>query len=553
MSKSKVYSRQSTQAVSDFVDQLKSNAQPAGVFDSAAASDFISESTHQSVGAVIPEKLAVIFDDAGEEGKAKVARAILDSVEAYKGLHGEEPTADIIEQAIHSAYATTSEARSIYNLDSASSDAHDALSLQPNRAVVAILSTIAEAIPFAHYLPADIKSNESRLAIMSHRAGSSSGIYSQGDPMDGAHSGDAYVSSARVHKCDIDAEGKITGKLSVVQTGDEICDPDGGPVKLLRGRSIVYVNGLVAAREVDTSGSGDSTVSGSVVLAGQKYQISGVINTDTGGIALASSPALPSSTPVHVEGFIDYERSSGAIPRIITAVETYRLYANPWRVYTETTIDSHTQMANELGLDSLSEGVISINQQFANERHYNVLLKARRLASNNQHDFDFDWENKKAHKQRWEIWAELASVLAAASQQMAIDTMSHGISHLYVGKHIASEFLAMPAAMFTPSGVSVRPGVYRLGRFLGLYDVYYTPKVVVDTKEAGGILCIGRANDVTRNPFVLGDAVAPTVLPTAVGADLKRGASFYARNYTSVNPHYESSRAVAMINVRGMN
>lgn len=552
MTKSTVYNRQSTQQVNDFVESLKNNAKPSGVYDSAAAADFISESTHQGTGVKIPEHLAQIFDEAGEEGKTQVARAILDSVEAYKGLHGSDPSADVIEQAIHSAYATTDEATSRFKLDSASSDHHANLSLQPNRAVVAILSTIAEAIPFAHYLPADIRSNESRLAIMSHKAGFKSGIYDHGDLMDGSYSGDAFISSARVHKCEIDAEGKITGKLSIVQLGDELCDPDAGDVKLLRGRSIVYVNGLVAAREIDASGAGDSTVSGNITLEGVKYQISGVINTDTGVIALASTPSLPTTTPVHVEGFIDYERNSAIIPRIITAVDTYTLYANPWRVYTETTIDSRTQMASELGLDPHSEGVISINQQFANERHYNVLLKARRLAANNQHDFEFDWAAKKAHKQRWEIWSEFAGALAVASQQMAIDTMSHGISHLYVGKHIAAEMQSLPSSMFTPSGVMVRPGIFRIGRLFNLYDVYYSPKVINDSDAGGQVLCIGRANDVTRNPFVLGDAVPPLVMPTAVNADLKQGASFYARNFTSVNPHYESSRGVAMINVTGM-
>ena len=70
-------------------------------------------------------------------------------------------------------------------MDSATSMHHDPISLQPNRAVVAILSAAGEPIPFAHYLPADIGSNQAILAIMNHRAGNTFGAYEQDGLMDG--------------------------------------------------------------------------------------------------------------------------------------------------------------------------------------------------------------------------------------------------------------------------------------------------------------------------------------------------------------------------------
>lgn len=551
------YFKRETAEVAAFTENLKENAAPGGIFDSAAAADFISEATSRG-DVKVPVKLSTVLEEASDGGRAAVTRAILDGIGAYEAQHGVSPSADVIEQAIHSAYATTDQAKRKYHLDSASSSHHDQMSLQPNRAVVAILSTIGEAIPFVHYLPADIGSNEAILAVMSHQAGDNHGAYAEGAVMDGAFSGDAYVSSSRVHKCTIvldlddDPTGAITGKLTRVQASNDTCDPDAAGVKLLRGRSIIYVNGLVSGREVDSSGTGASTVSGKVTLAGTTYQLGGTINTDTGAIALTSTPALPASVPVHVEGFIDYERDASITPRIVSAVDTFRLYANPWRVTAHQTIDSRTQMANELGLDPYSEGVIAINAQFANERHYDVLLKAKRLAQNNQVDFNFDWASQKVEKTRSQIWVDFASVLAAVSQQMAIDTMNHGITHLYVGKNIAAQMMSLPRELFTPSGVVERPGIFRVGTLFGRYEVYYSPKVVTDSDSAAQILCIGRATDVTRNPFVLGDAVAPTVIPLAVGQDLKTGAGFYARNFTSVNPHAPSARGAAMINVTGL-
>lgn len=545
------YFKRETAEVAQFVDSLKENAAPGGTFDSAAAADFIATAANQNTGVKVPETLQAVLDECKDEDSNRVTRAILDGVSVYESQHGVSAPADVIEQALHLAYATTDGARRKFSLDSASSAHHDQISLQPNRAVVAILSAMGDAIPFAHYLPADIGSNEAILAIMSHNAGNTFGRYAQNGLMDGTLSGDTYISSSRVHtSTPAAADGAVTGKLTTVQTTSDTCDQGGTAVKLLRGRTLVYVNGVLAAKEpADSSGSGNSPVSGNITIAGTSYAIGGTINTDTGVYALTTTPKMPDTIPVTVEGFIDFERDASVVPSIITAVNTFRLHAKPWRVTTRQTIDSRTQMANELGLDPYSESVIAIQAQFANERHYEVLAKARRLAANNQVTYNFDWTNRSKQMSRAALWQDFGSALAGASQQMAVDTMNHGITHLYVGKDIASQWMSLPRDMFEPSGISERPGIFRIGRLFGRFDVYYTPKEVKEQADAGQVLCVGRATDVTRNPFILGDAVPPTVVPLAVGSDLNQGAGFYARNFTAVNPHGPSSLGCAVINI----
>lgn len=545
------YFKRETAEVAQFVDSLKENAAPGGTFDSAAAADFIATAANQNTGVKVPVTLQAVLDECKDEDSNRVTRAILDGVSAYESQHGVSAPADVIEQALHLAYATTDGARRKFSLDSASSAHHDQISLQPNRAVVAILSAMGDAIPFAHYLPADIGSNEAILAIMSHNAGNTFGRYAQNGLMDGTLSGDTYISSSRVHtSTPAAADGAVTGKLTTVQTNSDTCDQGGTAVKLLRGRTLVYVNGVMAAKEpADSSGSGNSPISGNITIAGTSYAIGGTINTDTGVYALTTTPKMPDTIPVTVEGFIDFERDASVVPSIITAVNTFRLHAKPWRVTTRQTIDSRTQMANELGLDPYSESVIAIQAQFANERHYEVLAKARRLAANNQVTYNFDWTNRSQQMNRAALWQDFGSALAGASQQMAVDTMNHGITHLYVGKDIASQWMSLPRDMFEPSGISERPGIFRIGRLFGRFDVYYTPKEVNEQADAGQVLCVGRATDVTRNPFILGDAVPPTVVPLAVGSDLNQGAGFYARNFTAVNPHGPSSLGCAVINI----
>ncbi|MBY0475408.1 MAG: hypothetical protein K2Q13_10175 [Nitrosomonas sp.] len=549
------YLNNKTAEVAVFIDNLKDNAVKSGTFDSAAAMDFIDTASNQNTGTKIPEKLQVLLDSVDSKDSARITKALLDSVSVYESQHGIEAPADVIEQAIHSAYATTDTVRrqhKLPTLDSADSNHHDQISLQPNRAVVAILSAMGDAIPFAHYLPADIGSNEGILAIMSHRAGDTFGRYSEGGSLDGINSGDSYVTSSRINSSLPDSgTGAVTGALTTIQDTDDTC-AGGSTVKLLRGRSIVYVNGIPAAKEVDSSGTGASAVSGTINVAGTDYAIGGTINTDTGVYALTTTPKLPDTIPVVVEGFIDFERAPELTPSIVTAVNTFRLYAKPWRVTTYQTMDSRTQIANELGLDAYSEGVISVQTQFANERHYEVLRKGKRIAVNNQATFDFDWDARSQQLNKSQIMIDLASALGAVSQQMAIDTMDHGLTHIYVGKNLAAIIQGMPREVFEPSGIAERPCIFRLGRLFGRYEVYYTPKVVTETSGASQILGFGRATSVPMNPFVLGDAVPPTVLPLALNADLKQGAAFYARNFTSVNPFQQAALGCALINITNM-
>ena len=552
------YFKRETAEVAQFVDSLKDNATKGGTFDSAAAADFLATATSQNTGVKVPDTLQTVLDEAkGDDAAALVTRAVLDGVSVYEAQHGTPAPADVIELALHSAYATTDAARRKFSLDSATSAHHDQISLQPNRAVVAILAALGEAIPFAHYLPADIGSNEARLAIMTHQAGNTFGSYAQGALLDGVDSGDAYISSSRVHTSMPAAAGETTpgavaGKITAIQATADTCDQDAAALKLLRGRSIVYVDGRVAAREVDSAGSGNSAVSGTIIVAGTSYAIGGTINTDTGVYALTTTPALPATVPVVVEGFIDFERAPELTPTIISAVNTFSLFAKPWRVTTHQTIDSRTQMANELGLDPYSESVIAIQAQFANERHYDVLRKGVRLAALNTATFDFGAAQAHVDSGRFGVWPELAYPLSVVSQKMAEDTMNHGVTHLYVTKRVAAQFLGLPSNLFQPSGIAPRPGIYRLGRLFGQYDVYYTPKGLNETATSAQILAVGRATDVTRNPVVLGDAVPPTVIPLAVNADLRQGAGFYARNFTAVNPHDPSARGFALINVTNM-
>lgn len=553
-SKELLNQKKKTQQAGKFVEALRETAQREGTFDSAAAGDFVAESLSRS-DSLIPRELQVVMDEVGAEQHGNVTKAILDGVRLYEEAHGIAAPSDLVEHAIRQAYSFTGEA---VKLDSANSTHGDNLSLQPNRAVVAVLTALSEGVPFFNYLPVDIGSNEAKLGIVTHLAGSNYGAYAQNALMDGVDNGKAYITPSRIHSTTRAANTGFddhTGQLTSAQTDEDTCTAVGGnvvAVKLLRGRSVVYVNGKIVAREISAAGSGASTVSGSVTISGTTYQIGGTINTDTGAIALTTTPGIGAVIPLVVEGFIDYERQPELIPSFITNGEMFSLYAKPWRAYAQVTPDARSQMINELGIDPLSESLVNIQLQYANERHYEALWKAKRLAANLTGTFDMAWSTQGVQKTRAQIWQDFSALLGALSQEMAIKTLGFGITHLYVGTYMKAQLEGLPRELFQPSGITERAGIYRLGKLFGRYDVYFTPRVVTDSNSATQVLCIGRAPDVARNPFIAGDAVAPNLVQLGINTDLKQGTAFYGRGFTEVTPYDASANACALISITNM-
>lgn len=529
------YMKKSTQDVQNFIEGLR-------------AEQALDSSDLRNAA---PEEMQTVLDEAGKESD-KVLKALDSALSLYEKEHGVAAPADIVENAIRRAFSTTEHARNEFALDSisATSDHHAQLALQPNRAVVAILASMAEAVPFAHYLPADIGSNEAILNIVSTRSAHKYGSYDQNGSMDGINSGLPYISTSRVHTSK-PSSGNVTGKLTKVQTTPDTCESGAGDLKLLRGRTIVYVAGRQAATEMEMSGAGESPISGKITLQGVTYTITGNINTDTGAYTLNSAPNLPAEVDVVVEGFVDLERSPDLIPGVINAADKYSVYAKPWHVTTHQSISARTQFANELNLDPMAVASLAINNQFSNERHFEAIRKAMRIAAGNGNVETFDYDAHKAMHDggRGSIWADLAYPLNVVSHQMALDTMSHGVTHIYVGKRVLAQLRALPSTHFQPSGLKDRPGIFRAGKLFGRFEVYFTPHGVSETSNSAQILCVGRADDAARSVIVMGDAVAPSIIPTALNGDLRQGAAFYARNFTSVNPHAPSAMGAALINV----
>lgn len=564
------YSTQGTVEVAQFLDSVDAiRAEHKG--DSRPTEAVLDSITSSQSNVKVPKYLGEILDKVGDrkaaDGSAygeKVLDAVSIGMKRYEQEHGTAPTADLIEAALQQGSAAFASKDPITGqildsvLNSASSAHHDPQSLQPNRAVIAILSAITEAIPFAGYLPVDIGSNEGKLAILSHTAGTTYGDYASGSLMDGTSAGNVYGSSARMAKFDVSGTAPFTKQITQTNLASDpgYCDPAGTGVPVLRGRTVIYLNGKPAARDAFGGSSSTSAISGSTTVNGTTYTVTGTVTIATGALSISVSPTLPvdNSILVTAQAFVDYEAAPSLIPSVEVRADTFNLFANPWRVMTSLSIDAAGQLSNELGLDGNAEAMVAIRAQIAMERHYKALNMAAALGRNNQLTYDYNFTERFALMNRAQIWQDFQSTLANADQKMANDTMDHGITHLYVGSWLAAEWSALGADQFQPSGVAARPGVYRVGRLFGKYDVYYTPKIAsqATTLETAQIIAVGRSSQVARNPIILGDAISSTFLDLNMLSDLKRRGAVYARDFTEVNPHEPSAAGCALINVTNL-
>lgn len=552
--KSAIYATKSTREVASFLDAVSPQ------LAEGATGQSVLDSVRNAPGVTVPKGLDELMGKMKQGDDARVLDSVSAGLKQYHAEHGVMPTADVVEAAIqqgNSAFIGIDNRGQL--LDSATSAHHDQLSLQPNRAVVAILSAIAEAIPFASYLPVDIASNQSKLAILSHVAGSTYGDYMANGIMDGASAGDVYASSSRIIKVDTSGALPWAGKFSQTNATATpgYSDPSGTGVPVLRGRCIAFIKGVPVAMEPTSGSAGASPLTGSATIGGIDYTLAGTVTIATGVLAITACTASSGgivNLPVTVQGFVDYEASPGLIPKVLVSANVYDIYANPWRVMTGLSVDAAGQFRNELGIDANSEALLAIRTQMAMERHYQALRMAAALGANNTVAYDFQYSTQIAQKTRAQIFQDFAPILANADQTMANATMDHGITHLYVPAFFANMCYGLGADLFQPSGIAARAGIYRVGRLFNKYEVYYSPKVAAQNSglTTATIVAVGRSSQVARCPIVLGDAIAPTFLNLNMQSDLMNSAAMYARDFTVVNPHTPSAMGCALINVTNL-
>lgn len=211
---------------------------------------------------------------------------------------------------------------------------------------------------------------------MHNRAKSNWGGYSEGGAIDGAFNGEPYLMANRLIGLTTSNQTSYTGtaRSQYVANSRLTVEPSSAALKLTAGRTQILVNGFYAAADTRNGTiSGTTSISGSTLIGVTQYAISGTVNNDTGAISVTFSPALPNNTQVVAEVVVDYERDPDKAPVFGFEVEAYSYHAAGMRAITELTIDSQSQVRNEMNLDPASNSLFSLRTQLTNEQHYHAL------------------------------------------------------------------------------------------------------------------------------------------------------------------------------------
>lgn len=518
----------------------------AATFD-AAALDKVTEGFDTGRA---PSSLKAVFDaiDTAPNLKSEqlpkikgdVLKALMDGVDAYAKQHGEMPSADLIN------YALSQASRACMDSANVTTGQSKATSFVANDVRTAIYAPFRDAIPFAYCMPTDpARGNKQQLAIPISVAGSNLGQYKQADAMNGGNAGKTYLFAARAIKV---VEG--TAKITTTMLSDDECDPAADAVPLRRGLTSIQVAGLSVARE-NPSVTGDASLGGQLVLAGQSYVVSGMVRFASSEVVVTFEPPLPDNTPVHARVVIDYENNPQLQPVFKAQVLDYVVYAEQHYGYYTTTEEQKEQIARELGIDVDSAAQLGMASQFNLERYYFVLRHALRLAFNNNSTFDFDWTEQKAQKSRADVWTTFQAHLGAVSQKMVLQTQDHGITHLYVdAQTIAPEISALPSTMFAPSGASETTNITFMGILFGKYRVYAVNNLFKNIPNGSGkILCIGRSEQAALNPFIVGDITPLRFEAVGRTTEHRNKGTVKGNGFTEVNPHQPAAFGCAMIDV----
>lgn len=488
-------------------------------------------------------------------GNATIHQAVLDGINDFKKLHGKEPEPAVVAVALDHAQIFLDETVAEANSLSSNSRA-----LVPQNVQIAIRAMIGGAVPFAHYASSDKNTGEAPIILISHNAGKKTGGYVPNASLDGVGGGEVYIHSDRSHRLSSSDQTEFTGKITPVVTGVEQCDQAATAHPLYPARTQILVNGLRVA--TTQKGSTTETAAGAVNLGGKDYSFTAKVNITSGEVTVTFDEAVPENTAVTARGFLNLETTDVPYdaPSVVVDAQKFVLYAKNYRSQVVVTPEAKVQFETEIGIDPAFEGTMAIRQQFAQETLYSCLNSLSVIGQfQNPNVFNFDWQTQGVEKTQSQIALELIGQISKISQKMANQNGSHGISHIYVGDTMRAIFLSMSREYFEPSGLEARPGAYRLGRLAGQYEVYYTPKGIVQNtaKDIGGkviadrMLLIGASTtNPTFNPIILGEVSAPKFTPIAATENSpNQGYWVTGKAFKEQNPINMYAASVAVVDV----
>lgn len=546
----------------------------------------------------IPQCLKNIFDGIGDtpKNRAHIMQGINIGRAAYREKSGgQEPTDAMIACAISAGAAlhyrgvegtSKSEFDSVSGavvgesdkFDNFNVDHHEAISIVPAMTVVTIATALANSLPIVAMLPNPIGSNEVPLVYARMTAGSTMGGFTQGDFLDGDKASRAYLENRFRFAMALDTGTtyKVTPRVHYLDYAAKTPDT-GTPVAPFQGgRVVIKVNGVEVAndRSRDNTKKSGSTamtaITGVVIAATPVLVTSGSANLDTHLITVVFSAALPVGAIVTAHVIFDYERKDPTTKQLILhpptvdmALEYDSVLAGASRTSLEASIDSITQMQNELGVGFLPAALALVQNKFYFEQTLRLLDEAKERAENNGRTATFDMSRgvsgdlAAGFNTTAELMGEVSKTIAAAMLDINQTTgASASAFDLFVSNKGAVFFDSMNADHFDRANTNFasHTQIVRIGSLKNGVNVYHIPTstgLLTDATGASEMLLVARSAEAAKSTFV-GHMPVPPMVTTAQPSEFTTNIGVYARVAADMNPISRFADQACLIAITNM-
>ena len=527
----------------------------------------------------MPEPLKQLLSSKIFQDNPKGVAAVFDGIEVGVNLYrknngGDYPSEAVVMSAIGAALngftELSNDDESKRQFDKLSFDHHEALSVVPAAIQVTILNGIANSLPIVAMLPNPTGSNEVPLLYGNTTANIRMGVMNKGDAIDGEYAGMPYaenrhtvIMTKKAAVFEVPAHvGYIPRKDS---NGAVVFDIDvkSKPAPILGGRSVILVKGTPVAntqnRNHNTkSGTNAFQALGKINIDGNIYLVkTGVEDLDNHAISVefdaSTGFTVPGEDDVEVQFIFDYERKDANGNLILTPpgleidFNPFSVFSSASRMHLSASIDSITQMQNELGLTWNAAVLAYMQRKYQLEQTARLLREARNAClrqKNRTIQIDLNKDGIHFNSVEGKLSAAKGSMSKGKLKLAKQINRAVGAVDYFVGDAGAIYFNSLGAYEYTSTGLSFGENfsIYRIGTLNDGTNVYYVPSalgVFNDTNVAATtaeVLSLPRPTTPETAPFV-GTVSVPLTVINANPLMFEDQVGIYVRDCAERNPN----------------
>lgn len=535
----------------------------------------------------IPDTLRTIFDNIGDEpqNREAILNGIGWGIQAYKDRNGgQEPSDTVLAVGLAcgaALFAKDSQNRNAFDnidpeaYDNLYADHHEALSVVPALTVVTIAMSIANSLPVIAQLPNPIGSNEVPLVNARFVADKTWGGMKKGEFLDGPNASRVYTLNRFRYKMNKDAVNafSVTPYTAYSDYENKVPDTTSTKAPFYGGRVSIRVNG----KEVGHTRNRDNNKKGGSVsitaVSEPEFRIgtvevklaSGTANLDSRLINVTFTEELPADALVEAMVVLDFELEENDKPVILPpgvdiTTEYGSVFASPHRTRLTASIDSITQMANEMNVGFVGAALAIVQGKFYLEQVVALLQEAKERAEHNGRSYDFRanrgvagnlaaaWNSSGDLMKEFRKTLDFAVIGINRDAGTAANTFD-----LFISSRGAILLRTLPGDVFTPTNTSfgVHGQIVRIGSFNDGTNVYFVPDSAgllneTDTSVEG--LLIARSAEPAKSTIV-GHTPVPPMILEGKPDPFKTVLGIYARVAGELNPIDRYAEQSAVINM----